>query len=535
MSNHTSTPGETRRVVERHCDVLVVGGSAAGLAAALQLVRQRRSVIIVDAGEPRNAPAEHMHAYLGYDGAPPADLTAAGRAEVRRYGGEVLDGRVLEVTQTDEGRFRAQLTGGHAVVARHVLIATGLVDELPDVEGLAEHWGRGVIHCPFCHGYEVRDQTLVQIVTHPLGLHPAALFHHLTDRLTIVVHGSVDLDPSELEPFRAAGVNVVFDQVSRVVTGPGGEVTGVELESGDPLEAEAVVVSPRFRVRAEPFEALRLEFGSHPAGFGEFVKTDETGETSAPGVWAAGNVANPGDQVLQAAATGSRVGSRISSRLAQDDLQLDRPRSGAETDWDRRYSGERLWSGNPNGALVAEVDGLAAGSALDVGAGEGGDAVWLAERGWAVTANDISAAALARIAAEAEHRGLEIEGLHADANAPRAFGTERFDLVSAHYAAIPRTADSRALHNLLNAVAPGGTLLMVSHDLGPRHAPIDTDDNSRAFDPFAYLRVDDVKEAIAADPAWVVEVDETRPRPAGSASAGHHADDVVFRARRNEE
>src|SRR4051812_39094150 len=175
------------RTVERRADVAVVGGSAAGLAAALQLGRQRRSVIVVDAGDPRNAPAAHMHSYLGHEGVAPSELTAIGREEVRRYGGEVLPGRVERVTRTDDDWFRVDLVGGNSILARRVLAATGLVDELPDIEGLAEHWGRDVIHCPFCHGYEVRDRRIVQIVTHAMGLHPTALSRQLTERLTVVV------------------------------------------------------------------------------------------------------------------------------------------------------------------------------------------------------------------------------------------------------------------------------------------------------------------------------------------------------------
>src|ERR687891_577564 len=128
------------RTVERHCDVAVIGGSAAGLAAALQLARQRRSVIAVDAGEPRNAPAAHMHGYLGHEGLPPSELSTIGREEVRSYGGEVLAGRVSEVTRTEADHFRVELLGGHSIVARRVLAATGLADELPDIAGLAEHW-----------------------------------------------------------------------------------------------------------------------------------------------------------------------------------------------------------------------------------------------------------------------------------------------------------------------------------------------------------------------------------------------------------
>ena len=197
--------------VERHCDVAVVGGSAAGLAAALQLGRQRRSVIVVDAGEPRNAPAAHMHGYLGREGSPPAELTTVGREEVRSYGGEVLAGRVTRVTRRDDDRFRVELVGGHSIVAR-------LVDELPDIDGIAEHWGRDVIHCPFCHGFEVRDRRIVQIVTHPMGLHTAGLFRQLTARLTVVLHDPVGGDSSELDALRAAGVDIVDGQVRRIVS-----------------------------------------------------------------------------------------------------------------------------------------------------------------------------------------------------------------------------------------------------------------------------------------------------------------------------
>ena len=195
----------------------------------------------------------------------------------------------------------------------------------------------------------------------------------------------------------------------------------------------------------------------------------------------AGNVTDPSQQVLQAAANGSRVGGMISFSLADDDIRAAARPSGNEADWDRRYGDERIWSGNPNGTLVIEVGDLAPGRALDVGAGEGADALWLAERGWTVTANDISQRALDRLAAEATRRGLAVECHRADANELDAFSTAAFDLVSAQYASIPRTPDGRAVHNLLNAVAPGGTLLVVSHDLEPMRAPIDTRTESRAF------------------------------------------------------
>jgi thioredoxin reductase/SAM-dependent methyltransferase len=529
MSDHAP------RIVERHCDVAVIGGSAAGLAAALQLGRQRRSVIVVDAGEPRNAPAAHMHSYLGYEGRTPSELIAAGREEVRSYGGEILTGRVTRVIRTDDDRFRVELVGGNAIVARRVLAATGLVDELPDIDGLAEHWGRDVIHCPFCHGYEVRDRRIVQVVTHPMGLHTAGLFRQLTDRLTVVLHDGVEVERSEVDVLRAAGVEVVDGRVRRVVAGDDGRVVAVELVDGDRVgrvEADAVVVSPRFTVSAEPFASLGLRTAAHLNGLGDFVETDATGATAVPGLYAAGNVTDPSQQVLQAAANGSRVGAMISFSLADDDIRAAARPSANEADWDHRYGGEQMWSGNPNGSLVNETSGLIPGRALDVGAGEGADALWLAERGWSVTASDISQRALHRVAAEAERRGVHVECHHADANARDAFAIGAFDLVSAQYASIPRTPDDLAMCNLLNAVAPGGTLLVVGHDLEPMRAPVGALNHSRPFDADAYVRTDDFAAAIADSPSWDVEVHEKRPRPAGAATASHHVDDIVLRARR---
>ena len=512
-------------LLERHCDVAVVGGSAAGLAATLQLARQRRSVIVLDDGQPRNAPAGHVHGYLGREGVTPQQLIADARSEVRSHGAEVLTARVVQVTRTGD-RFRVELNSGHAVVARRVLAATGLVDELPDVGGLAAHWGGDVVHCPFCHGYEVRDAVLVQLVTHPLALHTAQLWAGLTDRLTLVVSDDVDDEPA-LDRLRGGGVTIIRGHAVRVLGPDNGRIEAVELADGTRLPAEAVAITARFQVRAEPFAALGLTTVPHPSGFGDVVETDPTAVTSVPGLYAAGNVTDPSLQVLGSAAAGSWAGAMIAFSLAAEDLEQAARTSPHQADWDARYSGERIWSGSPNGSLVAEVADLPPGRALDVGAGEGGDAVWLAEQGWTVTASDVSTRALARVAEQAQHRELPVKLLHTDANTRDAFPLEAFDLVSMAYGAVPRTADDRGVRNLLGAVAPGGTLVVLAHDLAAMraHGP------RPAFDPDAFVGVDDVAAALAAADGWELEVHETRPRPPGAASTGH-VDDVVLRARR---
>jgi len=315
-----------------------------------------------------------------------------------------------------------------------------------------------------------------------------------------------------------------------VVTDSDGRLTAVELDNAERVDTDAVAISPRCHPRAEPFASLGLLPIAHRSGVGPVLATNQDGTTSVPGVYAAGNVTDPTQQIAQATAAGSRVGGTISLNLADDDLRTAARPSGNEADWDHRYSGEQMWSGNPNGALVAELGGTTAGRALDVGAGEGGDAVWLAEQGWAVTANDIAGRALDRVGSEALRRGLDIATHHADANSRDAFEPGGFDLVVAGYASIPRTPDGRGVGNVLAAVAAGGTLLVFGHDLEPMREPIDPYEHSRAFDPDAYVRVGDFAAAVAESPEWRVEVHEKRARPAGSATDAHHVDDIVLRA-----
>ncbi|WP_369809789.1 class I SAM-dependent methyltransferase [Parafrankia sp. EUN1f] len=200
-----------------------------------------------------------------------------------------------------------------------------------------------------------------------------------------------------------------------------------------------------------------------------------------------------------------------------------------QAEWDRRYvERERLWSGQPNGALVAEVRGLTPGRVLDVGCGEGADAVWLANRGWDVTALEVSGVALRRAAEHARDAGVTVRWVHAELSeaAQAAVPPASFDLVSAQYPALLRTPDAAAERALLAAVTPGGLLLLVHHagmDVQPVH--------DGGFNPADYVWPSMV--AALLDDDWVVECDEQRPRIAPGGGAGaHHTDDVVLRARR---
>ncbi|MFP5371096.1 MAG: NAD(P)/FAD-dependent oxidoreductase, partial [Actinomycetes bacterium] len=187
-------------------DVVVIGGGAAGLSGAVALARSRRTVLVVDAGEPRNAPADGVHNHLGREGTPPGELLAFGRAEVTGYGAEVMDGRVTAVRREDDGGFVVTLGDGRAVSARRLLVATGLVDELPDIPGVAERWGRDVLHCPYCHGWEVRDQAIGILATGPMAVHQALLFRQLSADVTFFRHTGLELPADEAEQLAALGI-----------------------------------------------------------------------------------------------------------------------------------------------------------------------------------------------------------------------------------------------------------------------------------------------------------------------------------------
>src|SRR5688500_18096870 len=242
---------------QQQYDVVIIGGGAAGLSGAVALARSRRSVLVVDAGQPRNAPADGVHNYLGREGAPPGELLALGRAELAGYGGQVVSGVVTATRREDDGTFRVTMDDGREVSARRLLVATGLVDELPDLPGVAERWGRDVLHCPYCHGWEVRDQAIGILASGPTAVHQALLFRQLSDDVTFFRHTGPELPEEEAAQLAALGIRVVDGEVAGVeVTDD--RLTGVRLASGEVVPRAAVVVAPRFTARADVLVTLGL-------------------------------------------------------------------------------------------------------------------------------------------------------------------------------------------------------------------------------------------------------------------------------------
>jgi thioredoxin reductase len=320
----TATENATDTLSGETVDAVVIGGGAAGLNGALMLARSRRSVVVIDSATPRNAPAEGVHGLLGLDGTPPPELLRRGREEVGRYGGRVVTGEVTSAAadaSCAEGdpRFTIALADGRAVHARRVLVATGLRDVLPDIPGLAAHWGHGVVHCPYCHGWEVRDEPIGILAVGPASIHHALLFRQLTDDLVYFTRGT-DLDEDTRARFAARDIRVVDTPVAEVRSDENG-ITGVRLADGQVVPRRVLAVVTTMLARTDGLDGLRLPMEDLPGGMGRRFVTGRAGTTEVPGVWVAGNATDLTAQVGASAAAGALAGAHMNADLATADSE----------------------------------------------------------------------------------------------------------------------------------------------------------------------------------------------------------------------
>lgn len=314
-------------------DVVVVGGGAAGMSGAKIIARMRRKVLVVDAGSPRNAPAEGVHNYLYAEGAAPGDLAGRGRAEARSYGVEVVTGsavgaQALADPQPGAARFsidvRAHDGSTTTVRARRVLLATGLVDVLPEIDGLVERWGVDVLHCPFCHGWEVRGQAIGVVGTGPMSVHQVLLFRQLSEDVVYFQHTADDPSEEQVEQLAALGVGHVVGRVAAVET-TDGALSAVRLADGSLVARQAVSIATFAAGREDLVADLGLQMTDLQMGgtvLGHYLAADPSGATATAGVWAAGNVAAPMAQVSSSAAAGAAAGSAMHMDMVTEDLSI---------------------------------------------------------------------------------------------------------------------------------------------------------------------------------------------------------------------
>lgn len=300
-------------------DVVIVGGGAAGLSAATTLGRALRSVLVIDSGTPRNAPAAGVHGYLSRDGMNPRELLAIGRSEVLSYGGTVIDGDAVSARRTPEG-FEVVLGDSRRFSGRRLLVTTGLTDGLPRIDGLREQWGQGVVHCPYCHGWEIRGQRIGVLGTGPLSVHQALLFRQWSPDITLFLNDTVEPTDEEWDKLAARSITVVRGAVASV-NAVDGVLTGLTLRQGTSFAVQALAAGTQMEARSALLESLGLTSQVHPSGAGHFIETDAMGATSVPGVYAAGNVSDLMAQVITAAAEGVMAGARINADLIEEETR----------------------------------------------------------------------------------------------------------------------------------------------------------------------------------------------------------------------
>jgi thioredoxin reductase/SAM-dependent methyltransferase len=519
---------------ENQWDAIVIGAGAAGLSAAQMLGRSRRRTLVIDSAAPRNRFAAHMHGVLGQDGTAPFDLLARGRAEAAAYGVDIRTGSVERVdVQSDH--VTVTLADGRIETARAVLVATGLADDLPDIPGLGEHWGTGVLHCPYCHGWEVRDRALGVLLTSPLGLHQAQLVRQLTDSV-VVFAASIDPVDSEMKRRLAArNVEIVTDPVVEVL-GEERELTGVRLSGGRVVPLGAIFTAATMRPLDSFLAHLGLDRAETPVG--SFLAVDQTGRTSAARIWAAGNVVNPAANVPISMGAGALAGAAVNAALVEEDFDAavsarqhvlpvhDGPEVAPAAYWEQRYAGsDRVWSGRPNATLVHVAAGLRPGRALDLGCGEGADTIWLAAQGWDATGVDISPTAITRATEAARSSGVGARFVAADLSNGEV-GEGEYDLVTASFLHSPVALDrTRALRRAAERVAVGGRLLIVSHAAPPPWA------SPEHVRDHVFLSPEQELVELALDPAiWTTEIAEVRTRDATAphGAPGHLADGILL-------
>jgi thioredoxin reductase len=310
-------------------DVAIIGGGPAGLSAGVALARALRSVVVIDAGGQRNLKADGVHGFLSREGVSPQELLGAGRDELARFGGTSITGFVKSARR-DGDAFVLSLDDGSTCRARRLLITSGITDELPDLPGLAERWGRDVLYCPYCHGWEIRNHNVGVLAADAHAVVQALTFRQWTPDVTLLLNGELALSPGEAEQLDARNVQVVDGRV-RGLAVRDDRLTAVTLDDGSAVPLEVLVVSPATVSKANMLQALGLEPVGLEEGPGTRLATDESGLTSCPGVWAAGNATDVSAQVMTAAAAGLKAAAAINADLVMEDTRraVELARAGA--------------------------------------------------------------------------------------------------------------------------------------------------------------------------------------------------------------
>lgn len=296
-------------------DTLIIGGGAAGLQAALVMVRARRSVLVVDSTTPRNRFAHEIHGVIALEGTPPLEFQERGKEQLRSYGAQIVNATVDSITDNDR-TLTATLSNGDTVAARSIIVASGIDDQLPSIPGIQENWGRTVLHCPYCHGYEVSDKKLGVLSQGEFAPFQAMMVRQWSADITLFSNG-IELEDDMRE-----------ELARRAITVQDGEVTAfqehtVHIATGTGStehQVDALFLMPVPHPHDEFLAELSLERHSPPAAMGgTVIKVGESGATSHPRIWAVGNVVNPPAQVAVAMGEANAAAIAVNAFLVEDD------------------------------------------------------------------------------------------------------------------------------------------------------------------------------------------------------------------------
>lgn len=297
-------------------DVVVVGGGAAGLSAALILGRSRRRTLVLDGQTPRNAPAAHAQGVFTRDGTSPLELLRLAREQLEPYGVEVVNQTAIQARKEGTG-FLLTLNDQTTVKAHKILLATGVKDLLPAVPGFRELWGKALHHCPYCHGWEVRDQALAVYGKGAEGYFKAKLLHNWSQNLILCTDGPAGLDPQQRDHLQHLQIEVIEKPISHLVDA-GGHLQGIQFTDESFLHREAIFVSPG----QEQHSTLPSQLGCQMDDSGIRVWVDAQGQTSVPGVYAAGDMMTQSQQVMVAAASGVQAAAMLNHAFVEQGLHL---------------------------------------------------------------------------------------------------------------------------------------------------------------------------------------------------------------------
>ena len=305
-------------------DLIVIGGSFAGLNAALYLGRAGRKVLVVDAAQPRNRYAKHSHGLFGFDGQSPSDMLELARTQTLSYPTVGLINTTATGIECGSEGFSVSTGDGDSFIGRRVLLAIGVIDTLPDIEGIRDRWGNTVLHCPYCHGYEFMGQRIGVIAHSPMAVHQALL---LADwgAVTLLTNGMLELDSEQQARLAARQVHVEASPVKRLqgqgLHGQGQTLDSVVLEDGRQLALDVMYIATRVSFGSDWVEPLGCVIDQGPLG--PIIRTDDKQLTSVAGLYAAGDCARQPHNATFACAEGVTAAMAIHASLIEEDIQRD--------------------------------------------------------------------------------------------------------------------------------------------------------------------------------------------------------------------